>query len=374
MSARDITLHGPKAALPDDLASAWLALRDKATSSPYFHPAYAEAVARHAPAPVRVLVSGRDTPRAILPVQGKRVARPAGAPMTDYHGVVGTAEQGLGTFLRQCGIGVLGVGGWTTGADTPPHGLDPVPACRIDLSEGVGSWEESRDGSYRRHAKSTRRRTRKATEEVGEPRLVWRSRDIDAFNTLVAWKRAQFATTRKFDVLGGWPGHLIRDLWERGPDSALRADLHALYFGDRLAALDLGLAEGGTFHSWIVAYDPELSAYAPGIQLLEGIVRAAPDLGYRTLDLGVGLDGYKRHYANVEARAGVGIFRTQGARAGLSRLYGRLETRADALARLRRRYTQISAVEPGIWGRTRAMGEAVMGEAVAGNARPPLPA
>ena len=50
---------------------------------------------------------------------------------------------------------------------------------------------------------------------------------------------------------------LLETLWSR-QNQALRCDMHALYFGDRLAAVDLGLSDGNTFHSWIVAYDGEL--------------------------------------------------------------------------------------------------------------------
>ena len=361
MTLRTLSLHGPGAELPREVRAAWRSLRGEASASPYFHPDYAVAVARVAPAPVRVLMEGADTPGAILALQGGRTARPAGAPMSDYHGMVGKADARV--LLRAAGVGVLSVSGWTRAEP----GLAKAPVCRIDLSGGVESWRDTRGDSYRRHSKSHRRRVRKAARDLGEPRTVWRARDPETFETLLLWKRAQFAATGKFDVLDGWPGALIRDLWERGPDAELRADLHALYFGDHLAALDLGLAEGGTFHSWIVAYSGEFATYGPGIQLLEALIEAAPALGYHTLDLGVGLDGYKRHYANVEAEVGVGTLRTRGTRAGLSRAWERLETRAEPLARLRRRYAQVQAVEPSSLARARHMGKAVRRHISAGD-------
>ena len=345
--------------LPHDLRQAWQGLRDDRTASPYFAPGYAEAVASVG-APVRVAVTGRDTPEALIALQGGRTARPAGAPVSDYHGIIGGAD--TEAFLQAAGVEVLGVNGWIGAGD----GLEAAPVCRIDLSGGFKAWRDSRDSSYSRHAKSGRRRARKAAEEVGELRCDWRTRNVDVFNQLVAWKRAQYASTGKYDVLAAWPGDLIRRLWEVGTED-VRAEMHALWFGDRLASVDLGLTDGRIFHSWIVAYDPDLASYSPGILLLEALVEAAGGLGYTTLDLGVGLDGYKRHYANVDAVAGVGVIRTAGARAQVSRLYGAMEPKVELLARLRRRYTQVAACEP-VWsGRLKAMGAAVGANLSAGS-------
>ena len=364
MRVDTLTLR-PGHPLPADVRQAWEALREAGTASPYLSPGFAEAVAEVG-APVRLLVGGRDTPSALLALQGGRVARPVGAPLSDYHGIVGTAD--ASELLEAAGVEVLGVHGWT-GSDAA---LEAVPVCRIDLSDGVEAWKASRDGSYRRHAKSHRRRVRKATEEIGEPRMEWRSRNVDVFNQLLAWKRSQYAATGKYDVLANWPQRLLRNLWERGAESygGVGAEMQALYFGDRLAAIDLGLVEGTTFHSWIVAYDPDLASYGPGIQLLEATLEAAPELGYATLDLGTGLDGYKRHYGNVEASVGVGTLRTSGARAAVSRAYGKLEPRAEPLARLRRRWNQIAACEPSGVRRMGAVAHAVGWHLKPGQASP----
>jgi CelD/BcsL family acetyltransferase involved in cellulose biosynthesis len=352
------TLLRPETPLPSALRDGWLALRadNPALSSPYFHPAYAEAVAAVSPDPVTILSAGGDTPSAILTLQGRRSTRPAGAPMSDYHGLIGDYKGGVSGFMETANIPVLHCGGLIGSTDE----LNSVPVCRIDLRDGVEAWRDSRNSSYSRHAKSHRRRTRKAESEIGAPRTVWQSRDVDDFNRLVALKRRQYAESGKYDVLSGWPGQLIRNLWEQGADG-VRAELHTLYFGDRFAAADLGLTDGVTFHSWIVAYDPELAHYGPGIQLLEALIQAAPELNYQVIDLGEGLDGYKRHYPNVDDSVGIGVIRTIGPRASASRLYGRMEDRVETFAKLRRRYTQIAACEPRVMGRAKAMGQALTG-------------
>ena len=236
--------------------------------------------------------------------------------------------------------------------------------CRMEI-ENAEAWRGDRDSSYRRHLKSTRRRIRKSEEEVGPRHIVTQSRDIDAYKTLMGWKRDKFAETGKYDVLAS-PGNsgLLRALWERGPATALRADLHVLYFGDRMAAADLGLTDGHVFHSWIVGYDPDLLSYAPGIQLLECLIDAAPTLGYRTIDLGPGTDGYKRHYASHPRQIADGVIILPSAAGYLAAGYDKMEAAlsqktGDALGKLRRRYSQIAACEPHFGGRSRAMIQAI---------------
>ena len=157
-----------------------------------------------------------------------------------------------------------------------------------------------------------------------------------------------------------WTQDLIRTLWERGEQADLRCDMHALYFGDRLAAIDLGLSDGKIFHSWMVAYDDELSEYAPGIQLLEGLIDACAETGYRRIDMGEGLDGYKRHYASASKAVASGLVPISGAAGRLSRIYAAAERWGvgplkDAPGKLRRRYSQIATCEDHTKGRVRHM-------------------
>jgi len=95
-----------------------------------------------------------------------------------------------------------------------------------------------------------------------------------------------------------WTLGLLQSLWERGPKAGLRCDLHVMRVGGKPAAMDLGLSDGATFHSWIVGYDNQLHSLSPGMQLLERLIDQAPELAYENIDLGSGIDGYKKHYAS----------------------------------------------------------------------------
>lgn len=354
---------------------AWTDMRaaNPALYSPYFHPDYTALIgALRDDAFVAIAMNG-DKYAGFFPYQGPKpggngFARPIGAPMTDYHGFICAPKTVLeaNTLFEDAGIGALHFSGFVQPQGAiAPYVKDIHDCTMMDISAGAAAWREARDSSYRRHLKSHRRRVRKAEEEFGPRRFVYKSEDQAVFDLLIAWKKQKFAETGKFDVLSvDWTLSLLEQLWKRGPEAELRADMHALYFGDRLAAVDLGLTDGVTFHSWIVAYDGDLHTYAPGIQLLEGLVDAARDEGYTRIDLGEGLDGYKRQYASEPVQIGGGFAAVKGPAATLSALYGgaeRLGQKAlkDAPGKLRRRYSQIAACEDTVSGRAKAMLDAV---------------
>lgn len=346
--------------------AAWTKMREANTDlrSPYFHPDYVRLLAELRP-DVRVVsqYEADGTPVAFLPIQGKRFARPVGAPMSDYHGIITNRDDvtydslmsgsGIGAYHYSCATDVSRL--------RRPQILATTETAAIDIEDSPDDWRADRDGSYRRHLKSNRRRTRKAEDAVGPKRIALFSRDIDVYAALLKWKREKFSQTGKYDVLSAdWTQALIRTLWERGPKSDLRCDMHALYFGDRLAAIDLGLSDGDVFHSWMVAYDDELSEYAPGIQLLEALIDASPETGYRRIDMGEGLEGYKRHYSSASNTVVSGLVPLAGAAGRLSRIYAAAERWGvgplkDAPGKLRRRYSQIAACEDGTGGRVRHM-------------------
>ncbi len=355
--------------------AAWAQIRadNTALKSPYLHPEYTKLLAELRPDVSVICRYDEDgTPVAFLPIQGQRFARPVGAPMSDYHGIITRddtltyddllADAGVGAFHYSCAIDPSRL--------RAPEILTKSVTSAIDIDITPDAWRAERDGSYRRHLKSNRRRTRKAEDAVGTPRVELFSRDIDVYRTLIEWKRKKFSETGKYDVLSAeWTQALIQNLWERGQTSDLRCDMHALYFGDSLAAIDLGLSDGKIFHSWMVAYNDELSEYGPGIQLLEGLINATEETGYKRIDMGEGLDGYKRHYASASCDVVSGFVPLTGAAGRLSRIYaaterwgvGRLK---DAPGKLRRRYSQIAACEDDFSGRTRHMLAAILKKSV----------
>ena len=310
-------------------------------------------------------------PAAFFPFQGPKsgrsgFARPIGAPMTDYHGVIKTHDSTVRDIdvMQKAGIGAFHYSALVTHPGTAPYNhMHTQQAAVMDLCEGATAWREARSSSYRRSLKSHRRRVRKSEEEHGQRRFKFQCRDQAVFDTLIDWKRRKFTETGKYDVLSAdWTLDLLTRLWHSQDE--LRCDMHVLYFDDRIAAIDFGLTDGAVFHSWIVAYDSDLHALAPGIQLLEGLIDKAQNIGYNRIDLGAGIDGYKRHYASEDIHVGGGFIAVQGPAAALSQLYGQAEIigqkrLGDAPGKLRRRYSQIAACDDSFSGRAKAMMAAV---------------
>jgi hypothetical protein len=94
-------------------------------------------------------------------------------------------------------------------------------------------------------------------------------------------------SSRVSDPGGAW-------LSQETGHKAFSGVLSALYVGNRLAAVHLGMRSFGVLHFWFPAYDPELGKYSPGLVLLVEMARAAAALGIRRIDLGRGNERYKR--------------------------------------------------------------------------------
>ncbi len=346
--------------------------------SPYFGIAYVQIINKLCKN-VHILVVEEDNrPIAFLAFQAKMIknnkigfARPVGAPMTDYHGFVCLPDTkfDVHAVLKQAGFGAYHFSALIdNGNILAGYGGKDVPCTVLDIANGANSWREQQNSSYRRHLKNLRRHIRN-TEEFGERKFEFCSRDKNVYNQLIEWKRAQFANTGKYDVLSvKWTRELLYRLWQRGVEGDLRADMHVLYFGDLIASIDLGLSDGKTFHSWMVAYNPELRRVSPGIQLLEGLIDKASEIGYTKIDLGEGIDGYKRHYATENVHVKSGFLAANGPAAALSKLYGNMEEFGEEKlgkigrlpGKLRRRYSQIAACDASLSGRSKAMLQAII--------------
>ena len=136
--------------------------------------------------------------------------------------------------------------------------------AKLNDHASISAWREAHDSSYKRHLKSLRRRTKKIESEHGPRSFIWQSQDPDHFETLIRWKRDKFKTTKKYDVLSvDWTLTLLRELWKNGRAAPLRCDLQVMMVNDKPVAMDLGLSDGVTFHSWIVGYDSNFHSYSP---------------------------------------------------------------------------------------------------------------
>jgi CelD/BcsL family acetyltransferase involved in cellulose biosynthesis len=279
----------------------WTELQEAAAGleSPYFRPEFTlDVAAVRKDAEVAVFERGGE-PVGFLPFQrtGWAVGRPVGWPLCDFQGAIVSPEVDWDPveMVRTCGLSV-----WefdhllVEQARFAPHHVARADSPYIDLSGGFDAYVAERRRAGSALMTQVLRKARKAERELGSLRFEAHADDPAVLATLIAWKRAQYQRTDARDVLGyRWVRALIERILARR-DPAFRGLLSALYVGDRLAAVHLGMRSRRTLHWWFPAYDRELEEYSPGLLLLVEIARAAPSLGVARIDLGKGMERYKR--------------------------------------------------------------------------------
>ena len=365
---------------PDELEAAeiaaWRALlaADARLDSPFLTPEFAQA-AGSVREDARVLLA-RDTHGAvelILPLQvaASKLARPLGAPMCDVAAPIAApgAQAKLAHALGRAGLAAYAFAGRPAGVAMPGVLKRAREGSAVaDLGGGFVRWLEAQRDLHPKHFKKMRRLARQAEREFGVESVSFGPASAADLATLIAWKREQFAATRRHDVLGA--------AWTRGLLEACAAQeregfagmMATLRYGGRLAAAEFGLRSGGTLHGWIAGYDPAFAACSPGLVLQERLLERAADAGVRRVVLGTGEDHYKRYYASFHEGVDEGVAAAAGlaggARAmaaGLLRVVeqGRFGPASRLAGQTRRRLDVILAVETSMGGQLRGVRRAL---------------
>lgn len=332
--------------------------------SPYLRFEFAETVARsRTDSRVAIIEDGGETV-GYFPHHTAHggIVRPIGSPMSDYQGVIASdpSRIPLRDLARAAGGSALVFDNWhgpLQEAGTARH--QRCGSHIASIGDDGASFLEARRAVHKDHFKKSARRQRAAMRDFGEVRVTLGDPDGKAFAALSEWKQTQYRETGKLNVFGiDWVQSVLGELRQREGEafSGLTA---ALWFGDRLAAVEFGLVAGDIYHSWFPAYDPELSRYSPGLLLLHGLFEKAPERGLGRIDLGRGGDHYKKFYANesvplADGRvlapgiAALGIRSWELAERTVARVPGKV---GELPGRLRRRWSQVSAFQPQLGSR-----------------------
>lgn len=174
-------------------------------------------------------------------------------------------------------------------------------APSIDM-RAIGSFEAWR-GSQSRNTRRSRARRLKQLEAAGSVSFSFgptRSSSRDLLDRLFAMKR-DWAADRKV---------ISRTIWDRefeaivsslaSEGSGLDARLSVLMLDGRPIAIELGFVTGGTYTSYLGAYDPAFEAFSPGVLQLAHTIAACFEEGLSAFDLQPPADAYKQALANAE--------------------------------------------------------------------------
>lgn len=346
----DIEIIRPDALRPDDRA-AWDALRatEPGLDHPYLDPRYALAAAKIPGAALAVFRRG-GAAVGFFPFQRRgRLIQPLGAPLTDYHGVIAAAGEGLdpATVARRLG-GVLRAGGWMSPAAAVP-GFIVRTRLATDVTGGRDALSARLEARSHRFFKNMRRLRRGFEQQHGEPVFTWDERDPAVLDWIIAHKRDQYRRSRRHDVFAcGWTADLLHVLLAtRTADFGLRVSSLRTAAGELVAA-EASLDDGRTLHLWFPTYDPAFARHGVGTLLTRLEMEQAAENGYRLVDFGAGDEGYKTALAEPSGAVFEGV--AEGPRPDLTRLAGRLLAGGPAPLRrfelsLSRRFDIINACE-----------------------------
>jgi len=275
---------------------------DPELESPFFRPEFTRLVAETR-GDVEVAILEEDgEPAGFFPFQRRMWGNgtPVGGPLNDFQGVV--ARPGLtwhaDELIRACRLSA-----WDFDhllASQQPfqsYHVGTGSSPFLDVSAGFESYqaESCRNGS--RTIRELPRKIRKVEREVGPVRFELHSPDPNVLTTLFSWKREQYRRTSVTDVFAyPWTVQLL-DRVVRVQEESFGGMLSALYFGDRLAAVELLMRSNGVLHGWFPAYDPFFGQYSPGMILVFELARAMPSRGLRRYHMGKGEARHKNSFA-----------------------------------------------------------------------------
>ncbi|HVQ17119.1 MAG TPA: GNAT family N-acetyltransferase [Vicinamibacterales bacterium] len=289
--------------LSSDLIDVWQSHRatDENLRGPFFSPEYVRIAASARPEVTIAVIETPGQAPAFLPLhRDASIARPVGLRASDFSGIIAAPgyEWSPESVLRSCGLS-----GWdftnivVSDPTMRPHFRAFADSPFADLSEGFEAFCKERSQSGSDLVKSVAQKARKMEREVAPMRFEAHVVDRQALALLYEWKAAQRARTGTVDVLSTpWMRAMVERMLATSTD-AFGGLLSVLYAGDQVAAVHFGMRSETVWHYWFAAYNHELQRYSPGLIILLEMLKAAPELGIRTLTLGQGDEAYKLRYA-----------------------------------------------------------------------------
>lgn len=276
--------------------------------SPFLSPHWAQAVAKaqgdkaqHVK--VAILRDAHGEATAFMPVRTRHdVAMPVGAPMCDYQALISAPGVSLDPRDLLTALGVSRIDFCHMLADDETlarHGRGRADSWIVELPEGYDTYAAERKAANVGVLKDIDKKRRKAEREIGACRFTAMS-DVRAdFDQLIAWKRAQLVATGQTDIYKtAWVHDLVEALFQNR-DTNFGGGLYTLHLGEQLAAVHLHLRGEHTIHAWLIAHNPELDRYSPGLMLFQDILKSMSDTAYGRLDLGAGDYRFKRELSNA---------------------------------------------------------------------------
>jgi CelD/BcsL family acetyltransferase involved in cellulose biosynthesis len=185
------------------------------------------------------------------------------------------------------------------------HSWNYILSPFADVQDGFDAYEDTlrqRGGLV----SQIRRKERKLAREVGPVRFEMHTTDREAFRSLLVWKAIQYERVGKIQVFNyPWTVQVLDSIRQYQSDR-FAGVMSALYAGDQLAAVHLGIRNRHALHIWFPTYNRTLEQYSPGLILLLHLVAGAAGAGVRRVDFGPGEERYKQEFKSGDTRLLIG--------------------------------------------------------------------
>ena len=321
-------------------------------ASAYFRPEFTQAVASVRDDVEVAVLSEAGLPVGFFPYQrmGWGAGRPVGGRLSDYHGVIATANVACDPIelLRACGLS-----SWQFDHLVPTQesfarfAWSSADSPYIDLSSGFESYIANRENGTRLMAEYRKKR-RKLEQDVGPLRHEPNVHDRAIVETCIRWKSEQHEQSEADRIFHhSWVVELLYKILAcEGEDFAPL--LSVTYAGDQIAAVHFAMRSRNLFHGWFPTYNAALGEYSPGFLHWIETLKAAESLGISRVDLGKGEERYKRRFTSgmdrvlqgtVDLRSSMAVarraWRQTQASIKASPLYGPARVPARVIRRVR---------------------------------------
>lgn len=355
------TATGPATALVDlrgggEAEADWAALAERCASSPFLHPGvvrlWAEAFGG---GPLSLLTVRRDGELvAALPLlrERRRISSP-GNWHTVETGIVGDDPEAVSalaralfelhprrlslTLLEPATARVVAAEGRAAGYRLAEREMIASPYLELtgDHESLLAGWPSKRRAEHRRRRRRLAERGELTFSTTTDGAAVGQLLEELVAIERRGWKAAQGTAIAQHEETVRFYSGLARWAAERG---WLR--FHALRLDGRPLAMSLGLEAHGVFYGVKMGSDPAESKFAPGVLLVDDIVRSGFEQGLQRIEMLGDDDQYKRQWCQAarERLALDGFAPSLGGRAEhAATAYGRpLAARARALLARRR--------------------------------------
>jgi CelD/BcsL family acetyltransferase involved in cellulose biosynthesis len=290
--------------LPRDLRERWEIHQegDPNLESPCFRPEFTEIMAG---ARSDAFVAVADDGAGFLPFHREAynagVARPIGANLSDFHGVICPPDYVFDPVKLVRGAGLAG---WefsrlpASQSAFAPFASNRLDSMRVDLA----LWPERAT----QLSKENQQR-RKLAREIGPLELEWDCKDIEVFRQLMTWKSAQYVRTGMRDITkDAWAMQALTDINQRA-DPEFAGVLSVLRAGGQIVSINFSMSSRKVLQPWIPAYDPAFAKYRAGTTLWLCLLDEAVNRGFESAHFSTGDAYYKTRIgtSTVPVLAGV---------------------------------------------------------------------